>query len=167
MLHYRPHDITADMDAAEDMLEQDRSAFEFEKQYDDERQRQAVAVMNQSMNSVALVLSQSITIVVHTAQRFVVYFFIFCVVVFATNVLKNTLYVYKKNIAERVGINIYDTLYQFLYILGLFFFYLLFALIRSYFDIDQRYIPFVTAALALYTWCIIAWNRDTQSKKIV
>ncbi len=161
------HDITADMDAAEELLEEDRATVEFEKTYDDERQRQAVAVMNQSMNSIALVSSQSITIVVNTAQNFVSYFFIFCAVIFLTNISKNTLYVYKKTIARRLGDNVYDVAYQYLSILGLFFFYLLFSLVRSYFDIDQKLIPFIAAALGLYILCVTVWNRDTQSKKIV
>lgn len=167
MLNYHGRNITADMDAAEELLDEDRSTVEFEKTYDDERQRQAVAVMNQSMNSIALVSSQSITIAVNTAQNFVSYFFIFCAVIFITNIAKNTLFVYKKNVSRRLGDNVYDVTYQYLSILGLFFFYLLFSLIRSYFDIDQKLIPFIAAALGLYIVCVTVWNRDTQSKKIV
>lgn len=166
MFDFHGRNITADMDAAEELLEQDRSTVEFEKTYDDERQKQALAVMNQSMNSIALVTSQSITIDVHTAQSFVSYFFIFCVVIFTTNILKNTLFVYKKEVTRRLGEVVYDVSFQYLSILGLFFFYLLFALVRSYFEIDQRLIPFISAALALYILCVSMWNKDTQTKKI-
>ena len=167
MFTYHAKDITADMDAAEEMLEQDRQNVETEKTYDDERQNQAVAVMNQMLNSVALIVSQSITIVVHTAQAFVWYFFIFCAIIFVTNILKNTFYVYKQSVTQRFGANVYTVVFQYLTIVGLFFFYLLFSLFRSYFEIDQTSIPFVTAALSLYVLYITVWNRDTQTKKIV
>lgn len=167
MFTYHAKDITADMDAAEEMLEHDRHEVETEKTYDDERQNQAVAVLNQMRNSVALVMSQSITLVIHTTQVFVWYFFVFCAVIFFTNIMKNTVYVYKQTLVLRFGLNVYTLIFQCLTTVGLFFFYLLFTLFRSYFEIDQTSIPFIVLALMLYELYIAVWNRDTQSKKIV
>lgn len=166
MLDFHKRDITADMDAVEDLLDEDRKTIEFEKSYDDERQKQASAVMLSMQNSVALVIAGSLDISVPTAQVFVSYFFVFCVIIFISNILKNTLFVYKQDVTKRLGSNVHDIVYQFLTIIGLFFFYLLFALIRSYFTLTQSHIPFVVIVLGLFIACSTVWNRDTQGKKI-
>lgn len=168
MLSFRhKHNIADDdFDDAAEILEQDRSTVLLEKTYDDERQKLAIGAMSQSLNNIALVSSTAISITVHTAQQFVSYLFIYLAVIFIATVAKNTLYVYKKEVSTRLGVNVYTIGFQYLTIIGSFFFYLLFTLVRSYFEITQQSIPFIIVAFGFYNGYVNIWNLDTQIKKI-
>lgn len=162
--HHIPED---DFDDAAAILDQDRKTAQKEKQYDDERQKLAISAMSQTLNSIALVSSTAISITVHTAQQFVSYLFIYLAVIFIATIAKNTLYVYKEEVSKRLGTNVYTIAFQYLSISGSFFFYLLFTLVRSYFEITQSSIPFIVVAFGFYTAYVNIWNLDTQTREII
>lgn len=165
--HNRHRIAEDDLDDAMETLEADRSTVELEKKYDDERQKLAFSTASQWLNSLALMAAQTIDIAVHTAQQFVSYLFIFLAVIFITTVAKNTLYVYKKDVTVRLGRVLYNTGFMYLTVVGMFFFFLLFTLVRSYFVIDQKSIPFMIVVFGFYIAHINVWNAETQKKKIV
>jgi len=156
-----------DVDAAEEVINADRDTLIAEKKYDDERQRMAFRSLSQTTNSLALISSQSITIQVFTAQGFVSYFFVFVAIIFVANMLKNLLYTYKDKIIIHAGSNLYDVAFQYLTIIGLFFFYLMFTLVRMYFEINQRSIPFIAVMLGVYIAINVILDKDIQRKKII
>lgn len=160
-------DLIDDFEDAAQILDTDRKTVEAEKQYDDERQNTALGVINQTMNSVALILSQTSVTTVYTGQQFVSYLFLYLAVIIVMLILKNTIYVYKKEISVSLGANLYDITFQFLTIIHLFFFYLLVTLVRTYFEINQNSIAFIIFVFGLYLLCMIVWNRAIKSKKII
>lgn len=164
---HKRHILDEDLDDAKEALERDRHTVESEKTYDDERQKLALTVMNQSLNTIALLMAQAVNISVHTAQEFVSKFFIIVAIIFITTVAKNTLFVYKKQVSSHLGSNVYDVGFQYLSIISMFFFYLVFTLIRSYFEINTYSIPFIIAGFGLYLVYVTVWNKDTQTRNIV
>ena len=163
--HHR--DLIEDYEDAAQILDTDRKIVETEKKYDDERQNAALAVINQTMNSVALILSQTSVTTVYTGQQFVSYLFLYLAIIVVMLILKNTIYVYKTEISLTLGANLYDIAFQFLSIIHLFFFYLLVTLVRTYFEINQNSIAFIIFVFGLYLLFMIVWNRAIRSKKII
>lgn len=164
---HRHRIVDDDLDDAAEALERDWVTVETEKTYDDERQKLAFSTTSQWLNSLALMAANTVTIMVHTAQQFVSYLFIFLAVIFVTTIAKNTLYVYKKEVTRRLGLNVYNNGFMFLTVAGMFFFYLLFTLVRSYFIVDENSILFMIIAFGMYISYANVWNKDTQQKKIL
>lgn len=159
-------DLIDDFEEAAQILDTDRKAVEVEKQYDDERQNSALGVISQTMNSVALIISQSDPTAVYTGQQFVSYLFLYLAIIVIMLILKNTIYVYKKEISANLGANLYDITFHFFTIIHLFYFYLLVTLVRTYFEINKNSVPFIIFVFGLYLLCMIVWNRAIKSKKM-